>query len=139
MKSTSLSWARDNDTAETGPMSSGEVEGTDQFVVWFDTLDTEERRAIFAAMEFLEEKGPDLGRPLVDTLKGARHPNMKELPPPASDIRILFVFDPRRTAILLIGGDRTNRWREWYVRMIPVVDDLYDEYLRELQLEGLIP
>jgi hypothetical protein len=120
-------------------MSKWEVEGTDQFVDWFATLDIEERRAIFAAMEVLEEQGPNLGRPLVDTLKGSRHPNMKELRPPSSNIRILFAFDPRRTAILLIGGDKTNRWRAWYARMIPVADDLYDEYLRELEKEGLLP
>jgi hypothetical protein len=120
-------------------MSRWEVEGTDQFVAWYAQLDLEERRAIFAAMEVLEAEGPNLGRPLVDTLKGSRHAHMKELRPPASNIRILFAFDPRRTAILLIGGDKTNRWREWYTRMIPVADDLYEEYLRELTEEGLLP
>ena len=64
---------------------------------------------------------------------------MKELRPPTGNIRILFAFDPRRTAILLIGGDKTNRWRAWYTRMIPVADDLYDEYLAELTEEGLLP
>jgi hypothetical protein len=125
--------------AEIDPMSTWEVEGTDQFIEWFDTLDTEERRAIFAAMEVLEAEGPNLGRPLVDTVKGSRHANMKELRPPVGNIRILFAFDPRRTAILLIGGDKTNRWQAWYAMMIPVADDLYDEYLRELKEEGLLP
>jgi hypothetical protein len=57
---------------------------------------------------------------------------MKELRSPVGNIRILLAFDPRRTAILLVGGDKTNRWQVWYARMIPVADDLYDEYLREL-------
>jgi hypothetical protein len=61
---------------------------------------------------------------------------MKELRPAASNIRILFAFDPRRTVILLIGGDKTNRWHEWYRRMIPVADALYDEHLIEIQQEG---
>jgi hypothetical protein len=63
---------------------------------------------------------------------------MKELRPPAGNIQILFAFDPRRTAILLIGGDKTHRWREWYDLMIPLADDLYDEYLAELREEGLL-
>ena len=53
-------------------------------------------------------------------------------------LRVLFVFDPRRTAILLIGGDKTGSWDRWYDRTVPIADDLYDEYLRELKNEGLI-
>jgi hypothetical protein len=63
---------------------------------------------------------------------------MKELRPPAGNIRILFAFDPRRMAILLIGGDKTGRWQEWYQEMIPVADRLYDEHLEELRREGLL-
>lgn len=61
---------------------------------------------------------------------------MKELRPKASAIRILFALDPRRTAILLIGGDKRGRWEEWYDEMIPVADALYDEHLQEIQAEG---
>ncbi|HVB74564.1 MAG TPA: type II toxin-antitoxin system RelE/ParE family toxin [Ktedonobacteraceae bacterium] len=64
---------------------------------------------------------------------------MKELRPPATNIRILFAFDPRRVAILLIGGDKTNRWQEWYEKTIPVADRLYDDYLEELRKEGELP
>ena len=63
---------------------------------------------------------------------------MKELRPLSGSLRILFAFDPRRTAILLIGGDKSGRWREWYREMIPVADRLYDEYLSELEREGLL-
>ena len=54
------------------------------------------------------------------------------------NIRVFFAFDPRRRAILLIGGDKTGRWREFYEEMIPVADDLYDEHLNELREEGEI-
>jgi len=64
---------------------------------------------------------------------------MKELRPPATNIRILFAFDPRRIAILLIGGDKTNRWQEWYDENIPIADALYDDYLEELRREGELP
>ena len=116
-----------------------EVEYTDQFGEWYRGLDAGEREAIDAAVEILEREGPALGRPLVDTVHRSRHANMKELRPPAGNIRILFAFDPRRMAILLIGGDKTDRWSEWYRRMIPVADRLYDAHLETLRREGLVP
>jgi hypothetical protein len=94
---------------------------------------------VITAVAKLERGGPTMGRPLVDTIKASRHPNMKELRPLASNIRILFAFDPRRMAILLLGGDKTNRWNAWYERMIPVADRLYDDHLVQLRAEGLIP
>jgi len=112
-----------------------EVEYTDQFETWWDSLSAQDQAAIEASVRVLIERGPGLGRPLVDTIKGSRH-HMKELRPPGGAIRILFAFDPRRTAILLIGGDKTNRWQEWYEAMIPVADRLYDEHLASLQREG---
>lgn len=60
---------------------------------------------------------------------------MKELRPPRGNLRVLFAFDPTRTAILLIGGDKTGQWQEWYVRMIPEADRLYDEHLAEIERE----
>ena len=116
-----------------------EVEVTDQFAEWFVELDVRARIAITAAVDELEAHSPALGRPFVDTIRASRHANMKELRPPAGNIRILFVFDPRRMAILLLGGDKTNRWNDWYERMIPVADRLYDEHLATLRREGLIP
>jgi hypothetical protein len=64
---------------------------------------------------------------------------MKELRPPEGNIRILFAFDPRRAAILLLGGDKTNQWSTWYDRMIPVADRRYDQHLDTLKREGLLP
>jgi hypothetical protein len=116
-----------------------EVEYTDEFDEWFDWLDEEAQEDVALAVEKLEERGPALPRPFADTVEGSRHSNMKELRPLGTNIRVLFAFDPRRMAILLIGGDKTDRWREFYEEMIPVADDLYDEHLGELREEGEIP
>jgi hypothetical protein len=116
-----------------------EVEYTDEFDEWFDGLGEEAQEDVALAVEKLEERGPGLPRPLADTVDGSRHSNMKELRPLGTNIRVLFAFDPRRMAILLIGGDKTDRWSEFYEEMIPVADDLYDEHLDELREEGQIP
>jgi hypothetical protein len=112
------------------------IEYTDQFGAWWTTLSVEEQRALTAAVELLERDGPALGRPLADTITASRHANMKELRPPATSLRVLFAFDPRRTAILLIGGDKQGQWQRWYREFIPVADRLYDEHLAELADEG---
>jgi hypothetical protein len=112
------------------------VEYTDQFEAWWDGLAVDEQGAIAIAVEALEDRGPALGRPFVDTVKGSRHPNMKELRPRGETIRILFALDRRRAAILLIGGDKRDRWSNWYAEMIPLADHLYDEHLVELEGEG---
>jgi hypothetical protein len=116
-----------------------EVEYTDTFSEWWDQLTTDDQERVTAAVELLEQGGPALGRPIVDTLKGSRHPNMKELRPPGGSIRVLFAFDPRRTAILLLGSDKSRRWNSWYLEAIPAADRLYDEHLQELHDEGAIP
>lgn len=122
-----------------------EVEFTDEFEEWWETLTASEQEDVRVAVDALGELGPQLGRPFADTVKGSRHANMKELRPPEGNLRVLFAFDPRRMAIdprrmaiLLIGGDKTGRWREFYRRMIPVADDLYDQHLKELREEGEI-
>ena len=80
--------------------------------------------------------GPDLGRPVADRTQGRRHQLMKELrAAKGGALRVLFSFDPRRQAILVLGGDKSGEWYEWAV---PLADDLYDECLRELGEEGLI-
>jgi hypothetical protein len=115
-----------------------DVEYTDEFEAWWVSLTGREQQSIDAAIIVLMRDGPTLGRPLVDTLKGSRHANMKELRPRRGNIRILFAFNPLRTAILLIGGDKTDDWSGWYERMIPVADDLYDVHLKELKQEGAL-
>jgi hypothetical protein len=115
-----------------------EVEFTDEFEQWWNDLSADDQDNVRVAINRLVDHGPALGRPWVDTVKGSRHHNMKELRPRAGNVRILFAFDPRRMAILLLGGDKTNRWQEWYAEMLPVADRLYDGYLEELRQEGLI-
>lgn len=114
------------------------VESTDEFATWYNELTPEQQDALAGRIELLEERGPDLKRPTVGEIKGSRHaPHMKELRvSKGGDLRVLFAFDPRRTAILLLGGDKTGRWEEWYRTAIPEADRLYDEYLDALRAEG---
>jgi hypothetical protein len=116
-----------------------DVEFTDEFRDWWDSLNEAEQDAVSRGVDKLELLGPALGRPAVDTIKGSRHPNMKELRTQHAGrpLRTFFAFDPRRTAILLIGGDKTGDTR-FYERIVPQADDLYDRYLEELRKEGLI-
>ena len=116
----------------------GETEYTDEFGEWWQDITEAEQEAIVAAVEFLEEHGPGLGRPFVDGVKTSRHKNMKELIPRGKSIRILFAFDPMRNAILFISGDKRDRWRDWYRETVPRADDLYDEHLKQLRAEGSI-
>jgi hypothetical protein len=91
---------------------------------------------VIAAVELLGEHGPQLGRPLVDTVVGSRHKNMKELRPGSSgrsELRILFAFDPKRTAILLVAGDKAGNWNKWYRANIPIADDRFDDHLKNLK------
>lgn len=116
-----------------------EVEFTDEFEQWWGDLDEGEQDAIDRVVLMLMKAGPALGRPYVDTIEASRHPHMKELRSQhgGQPYRVLFAFDPRRAAILLIGGNKTGDKR-WYDRMIPIADRLYQEHLEELRKEGLI-
>lgn len=113
-----------------------EIEYTDEFEAWWDSLDVDEQERVAVAVRVLEQLGPGLGRPWVDTLEGSRHPNMKELRPRGGHLRVLFAFDPRRTALLLIGGDKAGLWTAWYEVAIPAADQLYDAHLTELRREA---
>jgi hypothetical protein len=114
-----------------------EVEFTDEFGDWWSTLTLEQQAEVRNRIDLLAERGPALGRPTVDTITGSRIPNLKELRTSAEGaLRVLFVFDPRRTAILLLGGDKTGEWTEWYRWAIPEAEKLYQIYLEELREEG---
>jgi hypothetical protein len=116
-----------------------EVEFTDEFGQWWDSLTKDEQDAIARSVEVLRRVGPSLVRPQVDSVSGSRHSNLKELRTQYAGrpFRTFFIFDPRRSAILLIGGDKAGDKR-FYDRMIPLADDLYDEHLAQLRKEGLI-
>lgn len=103
---------------------------------WLKTVDEVTFDQIGAAVEILAEHGPGLGRPLVDTVVGSRHNNLKELRPGSSgrsEVRILFAFDPKRRAILLVAGDKHGQWHRWYKENIPIADDRYDKHLDKLK------
>lgn len=110
------------------------VEYTDEFAVWWDELTTEEQESLDASVRLLEARGPALGFPHSSGINGSRHSHMRELRTQhdGRPLRTLYAFDPRRTAILLIGGDKTGSDR-WYDVHIPVADRLYDEHLRKIE------
>lgn len=120
-------------------MPSWDVEFTDEFEAWFDDLTEAQQEAITDRVGLLAGTGPSLGRPYVDTISSSRLANLKELRcAQQGALRILFVFDPRRTAILLLGGDKSGQWLEWYEHAIPQAELLYEVYLDELRSEGLL-
>jgi hypothetical protein len=101
---------------------------------WIATLSRDDQHALVAAMRVLEQQGPALKRPLVGIIEGSRHKGMKELRPGStgrSEYRLLFIFDPERKAVVLVGGDKAGMWNRWYDKAVKVADDRYDEYLRD--------
>jgi len=116
-----------------------EVEYTDEFGEWWDTLDQEELRSIAVCVMLLQKKGPTLPFPYSSGITGSKHRHMRELrvQHKGDPYRILYAFDSRRAAILLIGGNKSGHDR-WYHQYIPKADKLYDEHLELLKKEGLI-
>ncbi|MGO9127031.1 MAG: type II toxin-antitoxin system RelE/ParE family toxin [Terriglobales bacterium] len=111
-----------------------EVEYTDAFEAWWNSLSEDGQEEIAAKIELLEERGPALPRPHADVITSSRHSNMKELRGKVKQrhLRVLFAFDPRRTALLLIGGDKTDN-PGWYEEFVPIADNLFDRHLREIE------
>lgn len=116
-----------------------EIEGTDQFREWLRSLPDDIQDDVEATIDLLEEQGPGLSRPHADHIRDSRHSNMRELRVQSGGepFRIFYAFDPRRNAILLVGGNKRGNNR-FYAQYIPVADGLYDVYLHELREEGLI-
>jgi hypothetical protein len=114
-----------------------EVEFTDEFETWWNGLTEDEQDSVQRKVALLRAVGPALGRPNADQIKGSRHQNMKELviQHEGAPYRVLFAFDPRRCALLLVGGDKTGNNR-WYDEFVPLADRLFDEHLKSLQEEG---
>lgn len=115
-------------------IAAWEVEFTDEFEVWWNSLSVAEQEEIDAKVDLLEERGPTLSRPHADVITSSRHANMKELRGKMDEkhLRVLFAFDPRRAALLLIGGDKTGN-PKWYDEFVPIADDLFDRHLRALE------
>jgi hypothetical protein len=106
-----------------------EIEQSDEFEVWFLALPDYAKEKIIMGVEILRNIGPGLGRPWVDTIKGSKLKNLKELRIDVKQnvFRILFVFDPKRVGILLVGGDKRGQKR-FYERIIPLAESIYDSY-----------
>jgi hypothetical protein len=113
-----------------------DVEYTDEFEDWWSGLSEDEQVSLAASVQLLEERGPSLGFPHSSGINGSKHGHMRELRT-QHPLRTLYAFDPRRAAILLIGGDKTGDDR-WYTTHVPIADHLYDEHLEQLRKEGLI-
>lgn len=117
-----------------------EVEYTDQFGQWWDTLGEAEQISIRAVVGLLEELGPQLAYPYSSDIRGSRYGQMRELriQHQGCPVRVLYAFDPRRTAILLIGGEKTGMSdARFYGAVVPIAERLYEQHLDELRREGL--
>jgi len=116
-----------------------EVEYSEEFGQWWHELSEAEQDAIDVVVRILEQRGPQLRFPYSTSVVGSRHSHMRELriQHRGQPYRVLYAFDPRRTAILLIGSRKTGDDR-WYDEFVPRADLLYDEHLEELRKERLI-
>jgi len=111
----------------------------DEFEPEFDVLHEDVRMEILALARLIQQFGPQLGRPRVDTLKGSRHRNMKELRFEVANgvWRVAFAFDNRREAILLVAGDKSGvSQKRFYRELIRKADDRFDGHLARLKKEG---
>ena len=116
-----------------------DIEYTDEFGLWWDGLTSGEQESVRAGVKLLRDFGPRLPFPHSSGITNSRHGRMRELRIQYSSrpYRVLYAFDPRRCAILLIGGEKTGKDR-WYEEFVPIADRLYDEHLETLRKEGLL-
>ncbi|MFF4171965.1 type II toxin-antitoxin system RelE/ParE family toxin [Streptomyces sp. NPDC001744] len=116
-----------------------EIKVIEPALAWLHGLRRTDRETlvqIASALDVLKQEGPTLGRPLVDHIKGSKLPNLKELRPGSSgstEVRLLFVFDPDRNAVILVGGDKSGNWQTWYPSAIKQAEAAYAIYREETQ------
>jgi hypothetical protein len=123
-------------SADVGEWRIDSTNEVDEWLIRLGKEDPASANQVAAAIDLLAHEGPTLGRPLVDRVKGSDYKNMKELRPGSSgdtEIRILFAFDPTRTAILLVAGNKAGNWKGWYETNILEADRLFAEHLRTLK------
>jgi hypothetical protein len=115
---------------------SWEVEYTDEFEEWWNDLHDSIQDEIDRAVRLLEARGPTLPFPHSSDIRGSKHGNMRELRVQigGEPYRIFYAFDPRRAAILLVGGNKGGD-DQFYARMVPIADRVYGEHLRQLGRE----
>ena len=113
------------------------IETTDIFDKWFDALDDANRANVLASLIVLQEKGPMLSRPYVDTINGSCYSNMKELriQSKGNPIRVFFAFDPARKGILLCAGNKASNEKRFYDEMIHIADREFAVHLKRLKKE----
>ena len=114
-----------------------DVEVTDEFKAWWTGLTEAERISVERAVLLLEDHGPQLPFPYSSGVSGSRHSAMRELrvQHQGHPYRVLYIFDPRRVALLLLGGDKTGDDR-WYEKNVPLADQIYHDYLAEMEEEN---
>jgi len=98
---------------------------------WILNLEERKSASVMYALKALSLNGPSLGRPFVDHIKNSHIKNLKELRPLGGNLRLLFVFDSDRKAIVLVAGDKTNSWNKWYSKHIKIAEKRYEKYLDE--------
>ena len=108
-----------------------EVLGTDEFDIWFQALADREAREVMNVVDKLEILGLALGFPHSSAIEGSKYA-LRELRPKQgrSPLRVFYVFDPQRQAVLLVGGDKGGDQR-FYERMVPIVEGVFEQYLAE--------
>ncbi len=113
-----------------------EIEFTEEFGDWWNDLTEAEQEKVRASVLLLRAFGPNLDHPHTSAIQGSKHSHMRELRIQVGGrpFRVLYAFNPQRTAILLIGGDKSGNAR-WYETYVPIADRLYDQHLRELAQE----
>ena len=114
-----------------------EVEFTDEFRRWWDTLTEDQQEDVAYSVGLLTELGPTLGFPHSSKVSRSLYAQMRELRTQSAGrpLRTLYAFDPLRSAVLLIGGDKTGDDR-WYEKFVPLADRLFRRHLQELQKRG---
>ncbi|HEX6467007.1 MAG TPA: type II toxin-antitoxin system RelE/ParE family toxin [Terriglobales bacterium] len=116
------------------------VEIGDEFEPEFHVLPEDVRMEILALSRLLQQFGPQLGRPRVDTLNGSRHANMKELRFGAAggEWRVAFAFDTKRKAIMLVAGDKSGvSEKVFYRQLITKADKRFESHLNRLKEKEL--
>jgi hypothetical protein len=107
---------------------------TVEFRGWLGSLDPERRTTVSGTIKRVLTGGPTLGRPHVDTIHGSRFHKLKEARVDRGT-RVLFAFDSNRNAVMLVGGDKTGKWKHWYPQKIALAERLYADHERSIGKE----
>ncbi len=118
---------------------SWNVEYTDEFREWWSELNIGEQKDVAHSVRLLEQYGPHLQFPYSSNIKNSRYSHMRELriQHDGDPYRVIYAFDPRRVAMLLTGGCKVGDDKDWYKKIIPTADSLYDVHLATLKRENI--